>query len=620
MPEATTLLYLHGVGDGDPDDQWRDTLESALKRLGYPDLSDIEVIAPKYPNGLHGVDDDEPLPSVRVRKLRGEAAKRRRREFERQQAAMEVRLGWEDRGHDLPLVDEIAPLVVGRIEQANNYVQQRAVRAWVLQRILRQLPESGRLVIVGHSLGSVVAADLIRRLPADLDVVGMLTIGSPLAHDMFHAEDLKESLTDPPPNLSWWVNVWNHRDPVSPKRGITTAIPWALDLRMNGTVPANPIKAHASVTYLKDETVASAIGFALFGSRSTDIELANQGVDLPLDEVETMALLALRYAHLEFDQIDDEDRKDRYRSALRSAQWDTIRWVATRRHGQGDPVPATFAKLAFDLSDPASNPPEPWLPGDLSKAEAVVPLLAVASTNVIRPFEIEVPDKQRQEAMKLLAFDMQLGTRYGTDVIEAIEGAQKVLKPKSWAKWAAFGIGGTALVVATGGLALAAAPGVAGAAALTSALAAFGPGGMIGGLLTAGTLTTIGGGGIAVGLADQGTAVETAEAWVSSHLAAAILRDRQGLKQDPETWKTLLESRANLSRELGRRSAISDDSSPGLKALEQKLEAVSRAIDYLKRESLNRAQLEIAASRSPDIAAKSNDETTEILVRNPRQP
>ena len=442
MPDTPILLFLHGVGDGDPDDQWRDALEPALKRLGYPDLSDIKVVAPKYPNGLQGVDDDEPLPSLRVRKLRGEAAKQGRREFERQQAAMEVRLGWEDRGHGWPAADELAPLVAGRMEQANNYMKQRIVRAWVLQRVLRQLPESGRLVIVGHSLGSVVAADLIRRLPAGLDVAGMLTIGSPLAHDMFHAEDLKKSLADPPPNLSWWVNVWNLRDPVSSGRGVTTAIPWVLDQRMNGTVPANLVKAHASITYLKDETVASAIGFALFGSRSTDIELANQGLDLPLDEVETMALLALRYAHLELDQLDDEDRKDRYRSALRSAQSDVIRWVAVRRDDKNEPTPATFAKLSFDLSDPTSSPPEPWLPGDLSKAEAVVPLLAVGSTNVIRPFEIEVPDKQRQKAMELLAFDMQLGTRYGTDVIEAMEEAQKVLKPRSWAKWAAFGIGG----------------------------------------------------------------------------------------------------------------------------------------------------------------------------------
>lgn len=44
-------------------------------------------------------------------------------------------------------------------------------------------------------------------------------------------------------------------------------------------------------------------------------------------------------------------------------------------------------------------------------------------------------------------------------------------------------------------LTLAAGAGLAGAAAITSALAAFGPGGMIGGLLTAGALVTAGGGG-----------------------------------------------------------------------------------------------------------------------------
>ena len=80
-----------------------------------------------------------------------------------------------------------------------------------------------------------------------------------------------------------------------------------------------------------------------------------------------------------------------------------------------------------------------------------------------------------------------------------------------------------------------AAPGVAGAAAITSALAAFGPGGMIGGLLTAGTLVTAGGGGIAFGLASPGTTAETVEAVVGAQLAAALLRQRQGLEQDPTT-------------------------------------------------------------------------------------
>lgn len=47
-------------------------------------------------------------------------------------------------------------------KQAHNYLTSVEIRAQVLKRILEALPESGRVVIVGHSLGSVIAASLIR--------------------------------------------------------------------------------------------------------------------------------------------------------------------------------------------------------------------------------------------------------------------------------------------------------------------------------------------------------------------------------------------------------------------------------------------------------------------------
>jgi hypothetical protein len=34
-----TLLFLHGVGDGDKDDNWKGTLSASLEKLGYPALN-----------------------------------------------------------------------------------------------------------------------------------------------------------------------------------------------------------------------------------------------------------------------------------------------------------------------------------------------------------------------------------------------------------------------------------------------------------------------------------------------------------------------------------------------------------------------------------------------------
>jgi hypothetical protein len=152
MREKPILLFLHGVGSGDPEDAWQTTLEASLSRLGYPGLEGVHVVAPKYPNGLRGVDDRTPLPKVVVPAPRGSAAKANRRDFERRRTAMEVLLGSDDRGAGIVGVGQLAPVVAeaGPFEQARNYVTKPEIRAFVLQRILDHLPLRGRVVIVGH--------------------------------------------------------------------------------------------------------------------------------------------------------------------------------------------------------------------------------------------------------------------------------------------------------------------------------------------------------------------------------------------------------------------------------------------------------------------------------------
>jgi pimeloyl-ACP methyl ester carboxylesterase len=590
VPQSQILLYLHGVGKGDADNTWRGTLEDSLARIGYPDLSGIEVVAPKYPNGLRGVDDrDVPLPRVTVAEPRGDEARSNRRDFERRRTAMEAMLGRDVRGGGLPGGDVLAPVAANTpvFTQAKNYVKKSEIRAWVLDRIVNALPVEGRVVIVGHSLGSVIAADLIRRLPVGLHVAGLVTIGSPLAHENLRVANLLKDLHEPPTNMDWWANFWNAKDLVPTHRGVSTAIPWVLDQQIPAPPSLNPLRAHEATTYLGNGTVALAIGHGLFGSLSREIVRVEQGLDIRLDYAETFALLALRYAHLMSRRLEG-DTHGRYVDALRQVQATTVEQITARNNAEGRPMPSAIARLAVDLTDPASLPVEPGLPGHLSIDEAVVPLVVLASANLVRPFEIDVSREIRQEALVQLTFEMMLGRMVGTNVFDAAEQARKELKaPTNWLKWAALGLGATAVAIATGGLALAAAPGVAGAAAVTSALAAFGPGGMIGGLFTAGTLMSAGGSGIAIGLAAPGTTAESAEAVVADQLTTAILRKLQGLDQDPQTWIGLVEAERAVRAELTRLEALSDDSAPTPKELRRKLVAIDRALAYLRRNDLD---------------------------------
>lgn len=580
------LLFLHGVGPGDQDDDWKAVLAESLAKVGYPGLDGVTAVAPKYPNSLNGVDDDDPLPKLTIKVPTGNAARSNRRSFERREAAIEVMLGPHDRGTGWFGGDAVAQgaLKQAKFEQAANYLGDARIRAHVLTRILKRVPSSGRLVVVGHSLGSVIAADLVRRLPADVEVVGMVTIGSPLASAGFHVAGLRATLREPPTNLAWWVNFWNPADPVTTRRGLSSMFPWMTDYRVRTRVDHH---VHDATTYLKDEGVALAIGYALHGSRSRELAVVERGLDVPLDYAETFALMALRYGYLIRTQLEDS-QQERYANALRHVQAGVFESLRDRRAERGAPLPTLVAGLAVDLSDPDSVADVPGRITHVSKEDAVLNLTALATANVIRPFEIDVTSKTRNAALVELTVEMGLGSQFGRDVLSADHAVRKAMAGDgaNWVKWAALGAGAAALVLATGGLALAAAPGVAGAAAITSALAAFGPGGMIGGLLTAGALVGAGGGGVALGLASPATSAETVETVVVAQLTAAVLRSYQGLNQDPTTWATLVETERELLRERARLWTISDDSAPTLKELDRKLKTIDRALTYLDDEGI----------------------------------
>ena len=591
MSNEPILLFLHGVGDGDQDDKWKIAVTEALTRLGYPDLNTVRVIAPKYAHALKGWDDKVPLPGVTIKQPPRDAARQNRRDFERRMGTVEFRLGRHDRGNGQPGGDAVIGVAVGLpfFKQAHNYLKDPEIRAQVLHRILTKLPESGRLVIVGHSLGSVIAADLGRRLPPGLEVAGMVTIGSPLANGSFDVDKLRETLKEPPTNLAWWVNFWNAPDPVAAHRGVSSVFPWMVDFRIDTKKVGT--KAHAATEYLSNEAVATAIGFALFGSRSKELAGIDKGLDFPVDEIEKMALVALRYAHLTKMRLEG-DQQDRFAGALRQVQGAVVDGIRRRndseeRRRRG--MPFAVARLAFDLSDPHATVPEPLPCSHIPKDEAVVLLTILAAENVIRPFEISIPKDKWRDAMKDLTAEMGLGSQYGADVFAAAKRAQEALssgRGVNWMKWGALGVGAALIVLVTGGLALAAGAGLAGAAVITSALAAFGPGGMMGGLLTAGTLLTAGGSGLALGLASPGTTAATLEAVVERQLAAAILRQCQELEQDPATWRILAETEIEVRREYERLDEFSDESSPALKELKQKIQTIERALKYLKDNGL----------------------------------
>ncbi|MFE1250914.1 trypsin-like serine peptidase [Streptomyces sp. NPDC058766] len=100
------------------------------------------------------------------------------------------------------------------LRDVDLYLGDSAVRQAVLDRVMETMPGSGELVLVTHSLGTVVGVDLLTRLPEGLDPVLLVTAGSPLGMDGVN-ERLLVRGPHRPARVHDWVNVWCPNDAVA---------------------------------------------------------------------------------------------------------------------------------------------------------------------------------------------------------------------------------------------------------------------------------------------------------------------------------------------------------------------------------------------------------------------
>ena len=132
------------------------------------------------------------------------------------------------------------------------------IRSVVKEKIDEALKQTSGVVVVGHSLGSVIAYDVVAELLAQSNppaIQALVTMGSPLDW----VTDLRKTqneITSLPPSLPW-VNFYNKVDPVPLKRIIPpTTFPGIKNVEISFG-KRNPLDAHSA--YWTDETVAKCI-------------------------------------------------------------------------------------------------------------------------------------------------------------------------------------------------------------------------------------------------------------------------------------------------------------------------------------------------------------------------
>lgn len=136
-------------------------------------------------------------------------------------------------GFPEPVVRKAAKYARDRGKFRKTAERYRDRRESVCSYVLNVLDEAGPgdLIVIGYSLGSVVAADLLPRLGPDHRVRLLLTMGSPLSAGSWD-RTFKDLEPFPYDRLRAWVNIHNRLDWVTGRRGLQRRIPQVIDVRI----------------------------------------------------------------------------------------------------------------------------------------------------------------------------------------------------------------------------------------------------------------------------------------------------------------------------------------------------------------------------------------------------
>jgi hypothetical protein len=503
------LLFLHGINAAGKRD-WLVALNEAIALLGFEPFEDEKVITPYYRQALQGEVALARPPATTWKKLPDKDLEEARTDYVVTAAALERRIRAYQDGWDVPVLPPAPPFVpklLGPLDEARRYIRDEPTRNAVWNTVLQSLSivqRGPQLVILAHSLGSVVARDILKRLPPHLTVKVLVTIGSPLASVPAFQKVGPRGFAFPYGRLGAWVNIYEPRDLVTGARELSRVYPEVLDVPV--TLPDLLVPAllgqHGAKYYCTHKAVAAAITGALYGRALEPVQplgsLGVAGLELPL--------LQCLYQRESAKQLpaSDLERVQRFNRARRLTAQGHVE-ISERLHAQ-DPEMPLLGSSAF-LAKPDS-----LIRGAWDDRTVLALAIMLSSGPPAPPFRVEEDAKTEIRRNALLG-TLNLIRRPGSSVTDldlvdavyaAIEESEECLGARdSWLPMALIGAGVVALAATGVGLWAAAPAGLAGAALVTSTLAAFGPGGMIGGMATLAALT-----GASTAAAAAGAALE----------------------------------------------------------------------------------------------------------------
>jgi hypothetical protein len=448
----------------------------------------------------------------------------------------------------------------------------------VLQRILKDLPGTGELVIIAHSLGSVVAGDLIYHLPPRLRLQLLVTIGTPLGLKAMrkHLEDANRRF--PYETMGPWINVVGAGDLVTGYRGLSRVQGQALDIFVDTGGAQTPRLSHSAPRYLDNSTTAIALEW--LATRAPAEPDESPLPDKPLPRHTMAMLIGAQFGLRAGQAMKSNEARTRFVEARQLVLSELAQKLAD-------------AGIGTVSADQLARDQRAWFhTKTIGDDELIANLLSAFLQNPIARYEIDLSRDERVDALRKLASDLGKTKHFAEVVADAERAARASHKESKFTlKRAGLAIAGVAVVVAAPYLVLAAAPaGITGAAAIVAGLTALGPGGMLGGI---GIVSLLGGaGGVTAGRALMtGTPAQVEETVI---FLQALAKARQDLARadlvitdlQHSEWFALIEMEDVATDEHERLALYSDNDAAVVKELARKLRSVRRALVWMEEQGL----------------------------------
>ncbi len=168
-----------------------------------------------------------------------------------------ARLRWFAR-----LGNKIAEHVVRALSQVTRYLTDDAIRGEIQQIVLDKIGDDTR-VLLGHSLGSIVAYEVAHKLNQPLPL--LVTLGSPLGVETVVLQRLRPPASFPS-RVSRWVNVADRDDLVAAEPNLTNlfAVSMPRDAIFEGGYTVdNGAEPHSAEFYLGKDHIGRPVGQVL---------------------------------------------------------------------------------------------------------------------------------------------------------------------------------------------------------------------------------------------------------------------------------------------------------------------------------------------------------------------